>query len=105
MCTLEETGTVHTPLLLMVWTGLGVPYSPSRELAVLVSPGIASDDGDELKSCSEAQQDAVLEDGGPQGLPQGTTLRLLGKRQGKEHCQGMERTHPARTIHAWIGEN
>lgn len=53
---MEQTGTVHNPLLLMVWTGLGVPYSPSWELAVLDSPGIASGDGDELKSCSEASR-------------------------------------------------
>lgn len=97
---MEETGTAHPSLLFMVWTWLGVPYSPSGELPALVSPRIALDDGDELRSCSEAQQDAVLEDGGSQGLPQGTTFWLPGK----EHCQGEERSQPARTYHAWIGE-
>lgn len=98
-CTLEETGTAHPSLLFMVWTWLGVPYSPSGELPALVSPGIALDDGDELRSCSEAQQDAVLGDGGSQGLPQGTTLVA---REGA--LPGEERSQPARTYHAWIGE-
>lgn len=57
----------------------GCPIQPFLGAGCTGFPGIASDDGDELKSCSEAAQEAVLEDGGPQGLPRGTTLRLLGK--------------------------
>lgn len=55
---------------------------------MLVSPGIAPDDGEELKSCSEAQQDAGLEDGGPQGLHKGQQSGCQGRGKGRSTARG-----------------
>lgn len=98
----NETGTKYGCAPWRRQARLGVPYSPSW--VVLVSPGIASDDGDELQSCSEAGQDAVLQDGGP--ATRDNTQGCQGRDKGrKEHCQGEERSQLARIYHAWMGES
>lgn len=95
----NETGTKYGCAPWRRQAQLGVPYSPSW--VVLVSPGIASDDGDELQSCSEAGQDAVLQDGGPatRDNTQGARVEI---REGRSTARGRKGPNqPEFTMLGW----